>query len=197
MKAQWIVIIFYKLQYFIQNGPTTQLGAFSSAWIHKTYHSKISTSSCRYKSLQKYLCQLNRTIPKEIWPLEDILAPWDKDVPLTPYQEQLKEALVEYQTNIPYPKEWSQEYPMYYSQATQDTSAWKDIQEDISSWKDVYKMTKTPIIPIHDMTPPNDLERRIEQLELRCYRAREEKKRKAVELNITSDISTDYDTDDN
>ncbi|MBA0877020.1 hypothetical protein Goshw_000597, partial [Gossypium schwendimanii] len=65
-------------------------------------------SSCRYRSLQKYLCQINRIIPSEIWPSEDRLAPWDKDYPLTPYQEQLKQALVEYQTNIPDPKEWSQ-----------------------------------------------------------------------------------------
>ncbi|MBA0575353.1 hypothetical protein Golob_024247 [Gossypium lobatum] len=93
----------------------------------ETYHSEISTSSCRYRSLQKYLCQLNRTIPEEIWPSEDILARWDKDVPLTTYQKQLKEALVEYQTNIPDPKKWSQEYPMYCSQATQDTSGWRDI----------------------------------------------------------------------
>ncbi|MFQ6625961.1 hypothetical protein Gotur_006064 [Gossypium turneri] len=56
-------------------------------------------------------------------------------------------------------------------------------------------MTKTPLIPIHDLAPPDDLETRIEQLELNYYRAREEKKRKAIELNITSNISTDYDTD--
>lgn len=42
---------------------------------------------------------------------------------------------------------------------------------------------------------PNDLEEKLEQLKLKCYRAREEKKRKIEALNITSDISTDYDTD--
>nr|KJB16355.1 hypothetical protein B456_002G225500 [Gossypium raimondii] len=93
-------------------GKATQLGAFPSAWINKTYHSEISTSQCRYRSLQKYLCQINRIIPEKIWPSEDILASRDKDVPLTLYQEQLRQALVEYQTNIPNPKEWSQEYPI-------------------------------------------------------------------------------------
>ncbi|MBA0805926.1 hypothetical protein Gohar_005411, partial [Gossypium harknessii] len=105
---------------------------------------------------------INRIIPEEIWPSVDILTPWDKDVPLTPYQEQLRQALVKYQNNIPDPKEWSQEYPMYCSQASQDTSAWKNIPEDTLSWKDDYKMTKTPLIPIHDMTPPDDLETMIE-----------------------------------
>ncbi|MBA0872879.1 hypothetical protein Goshw_022589 [Gossypium schwendimanii] len=70
IRAQYIVIIFYKLQYFMENGLATQLGSFSSAWIHKTYFS------------------------------EDI-----KIEPPTPYQEQLKKALEEYQSNIPDPKE--------------------------------------------------------------------------------------------
>ncbi|MBA0879667.1 hypothetical protein Goshw_026276, partial [Gossypium schwendimanii] len=64
-------------------------------------------SQCRYRSLQKYLCQIKGIILAKIWSSEDILAPWDKDNPLTPCQEQLKQALVEYQTNIPDPKEWS------------------------------------------------------------------------------------------
>ncbi|MBA0853534.1 hypothetical protein Goshw_018695 [Gossypium schwendimanii] len=65
---------------------------------------------------------------------------------------------------------------MYCIQATQNTLAWKDVHEDISD------------------KPPNDLEEKLEQLELKCYRAREEKKRKIKELNITADISTDYET---
>ncbi|MBA0738595.1 hypothetical protein Gogos_011927 [Gossypium gossypioides] len=56
--------------------------------------------------------------------------------------------------------------------------------EDTPAWKDV-----------HEDKPPDDLEKRIEQLELNCYRAKEEKKRKIEELNLTSDVSTDYDTD--
>ncbi|MBA0862518.1 hypothetical protein Goshw_009605 [Gossypium schwendimanii] len=122
------------------------------AWIHKTHFLEVSLNPYDYKDLQKYLCQINKIIPSEIWPLGKTLAPWD--------------------------------YPMYCNQATQDTPAWKDVVEDILKWKDVY-----------EMTPPDDLEQRIEQLELKCYRAREEKKRKVEELNLTSDVSTDYDSD--
>ncbi|MBA0837629.1 hypothetical protein Goarm_009771, partial [Gossypium armourianum] len=64
---------------------------------------------------------------------------------------------------------------MYYSQATQDTPTRKDVYEDTSIWKDIC-----------EATPPDDLEQIIEQLELKCYRAREEKKRKVEELNLTS-----------
>ncbi|MBA0754340.1 hypothetical protein Gogos_020048 [Gossypium gossypioides] len=63
---------------------------------------------------------------------------------------------------------------MFCSQIMKDTPAWKDVYED---------------------KPLDDLEKRIEQLELKCYTVREEKKRKIEELNITSNISTDYDTD--
>ncbi|MFQ6658350.1 hypothetical protein Gotur_027654, partial [Gossypium turneri] len=62
---------------------------------------------------------------------------------------------------------------MHCSQAVQDTPTWKDIHEEGSS---------VPLFTRHnnnDVIPPNDLERRIEQLELKCYRAREKKKRKA------------------
>ncbi|MBA0833321.1 hypothetical protein Goarm_017642 [Gossypium armourianum] len=53
---------------------------------------------------------------------------------------------------MPDPKDWSQDYPMYCSQATQNTPAWKDVHEDISD------------------KPPDDLEEKLEQLELKCYR---------------------------
>ncbi|MBA0679783.1 hypothetical protein Goari_011533 [Gossypium aridum] len=66
MRAQYIVIIFYKPQYFMQNGLTTQLGLFPSAWIHKTYFSEVSSNPYNYNYLEKYLCQVNRTIPADI-----------------------------------------------------------------------------------------------------------------------------------
>ncbi|MBA0640088.1 hypothetical protein Goklo_023061 [Gossypium klotzschianum] len=126
----------------------------------------------------EYLCQINKIIPSEIWPSGKTLAPWDVNIdPPTPYQEQLKKALKEYQSDIPDPKEWSQDYPMYCSQATQNKLAWKDVHEDIFD------------------KPLDDLEEKLEQLKFKCYRSREEKKRKIEELNITSDISIDYDTD--
>ncbi|MBA0637076.1 hypothetical protein Godav_025804 [Gossypium davidsonii] len=71
---------------------------------------------------------------------------------------------------------------MYCNQATQDTPAWKDVYDDTSIWKDICKAT-----------PPDDLEQRIE-LELKCYRAREENKRKVEELNLTfDDLDCSYD----
>ncbi|MBA0732706.1 hypothetical protein Gogos_016778 [Gossypium gossypioides] len=67
-RAQWILIIFYKPQYFMQNGPATQLRAFPSAWIHRSYFSEVSLNPYDYKDLQKYLCQINKIIASEIWP---------------------------------------------------------------------------------------------------------------------------------
>ncbi|MBA0833435.1 hypothetical protein Goarm_005882 [Gossypium armourianum] len=83
---------------------------------------------------------------------------------------------------------------MYCSQAVQDTSTWKDKHDKGSS-----KQTKAPLFSKHnndDVIPPDDLEKRIEQLELKSYRAREKKRQKVEELNITSDLDTDYDTDE-
>ncbi|MBA0858040.1 hypothetical protein Goshw_020683 [Gossypium schwendimanii] len=93
---------------------------------------------------KKYLCYINKVIPSEIWPLGENLTPWDieKD-PSTPYQQQLKEALREYHSNITDPKEWSQEYPMLCSQIMEDTPAPKVVHED---------------------KPSNDLEKRIKVL---------------------------------
>ncbi|MBA0679398.1 hypothetical protein Goari_011167 [Gossypium aridum] len=42
----------------MQNGPITQLGAFLSAWINKTYFSKVSLNPRLIKlSLQRYSLQ--------------------------------------------------------------------------------------------------------------------------------------------
>nr|KJB80230.1 hypothetical protein B456_013G087600 [Gossypium raimondii] len=76
-RVQWILIIFYKPQYFMQKGPATQLGASPSAWIHKTYFLEVSLNRYDYNDPQKYLCQINRIIPSEIWPSGKNLAPWD------------------------------------------------------------------------------------------------------------------------
>ncbi|MBA0596565.1 hypothetical protein Gorai_013381, partial [Gossypium raimondii] len=92
-----VVIIFYKLQYFMQNDASTQLGAFPTAWIHKTYSAEIDTYPHDYKALKKYLYQLNRIIPTEIWPPGDVLAHWDFNPELlTSYHPKLKEVLKEY-----------------------------------------------------------------------------------------------------
>lgn len=39
------------------------------------------------------------------------------------------------------------------------------------------------------------LKQKIEQLEIKCYRAKEEIVKKIEELNLTSDISTNYESD--
>nr|KJB83069.1 hypothetical protein B456_013G228300 [Gossypium raimondii] len=188
-RVQWIVIIFYKPQYFMQNGSATQLASLPSSWIHNTYFEEVYENPFDLKKIQKYLCQINKIIPSKIWPSGE--APWDvQRNPPTSYQNQLKEALNEYWSNIPDPKEWSQDYPMHCSQIIQDTHVWKDIHEEGPS------VSKDPLPRSNndDVIPPDDLERRIEKLELRCYRAREKKRQKVEELNITSDIDTDYDT---
>ncbi|MBA0683421.1 hypothetical protein Goari_025082 [Gossypium aridum] len=182
-RAEYIVIIFYKPQYFMQNGPATQLGSFPSVWIHRTYFSEVNSNPYNYKDLQKYLCQINRIIPSDIWPPGDALAPWDLRIePPTPYQEQLNKALEDYQSNIPDPKEWSQDYPWFCSNARENTPAWTDSQEKTSPM-DVERNYNSS----HD-----SLE---QKLETKCYRAKEENAKKIEELNLTSDISTDYESD--
>ncbi|MBA0839057.1 hypothetical protein Goarm_004829 [Gossypium armourianum] len=178
-RHQWVVIIFYKPQYFMQNGPATQLASLPSAWVHKTYLKEVYESPTNLKQLQKYLCQLNKTIPSEIWPAEDLQAPWDALTNPT-----IEKALEEYWSNIPDPKEWSQEYPMHCSQIMQDMLTQMDKHEEGPSVQ----------IPLDDIA--DNLEKRLEQLELKCWRAREKKRQRIEELNITSDISTDYDTED-
>ncbi|MBA0645597.1 hypothetical protein Goklo_013678 [Gossypium klotzschianum] len=39
------------------------------------------------------------------------------------------------------------------------------------------------------------LEQKIEQMEIKCYRAKEGKAKMIKELNLTSDVSTDYESD--
>ncbi|KAG8487448.1 hypothetical protein CXB51_018630 [Gossypium anomalum] len=67
----FMVIIFYKPQYFVHCGRAKQLGSFPSSWIHKLYHQEVHKDPTQYRELQKFLCQLNRTIPMEIWPPPD------------------------------------------------------------------------------------------------------------------------------
>ncbi|MBA0611691.1 hypothetical protein Godav_012354, partial [Gossypium davidsonii] len=147
-------------------------GAFPTVWIHKTYSSKVDTNPYDYKALQKYLCQLNRTIPIEIWPLGDVLAPWDFDIePPTPYQMELKKALKKYQENILDLKEWSQDYPWFCSNAWKDTPAWDK-----------------------DKSTPMDLDSSTNESkwEEKLYRAKLDKEIRIEEQNLTSDVNTEY-----
>ncbi|KAG8492316.1 hypothetical protein CXB51_009828 [Gossypium anomalum] len=90
--GSYIIIIFYKPQYFVKCGKATQLNSFPTSW-------------------------LNRTVPIEIWPPPDIDAPWDTwPQSYTPYHLEVLDALCEYRKSIPDPTEWSQDYPWQYSQ---------------------------------------------------------------------------------
>ncbi|MBA0660434.1 hypothetical protein Goklo_012451 [Gossypium klotzschianum] len=165
-----VVIIFYKLQYFMQNGASTQLGSFPTAWIHKTYSAEIDSDPHDYKALKKYLCQLNRIIRTEIWPPVDVLAHWDFN-PESLTSDQLKlKAFKEYQENIPDPKEWSQDYSWFCSQAWTKTLAWE----------------KDKITPMDLYSSPES------RWEEKCYRAKLRKEIRIEEPNITSDASTEY-----
>ncbi|KAK9010521.1 hypothetical protein V6N11_043405 [Hibiscus sabdariffa] len=68
------------------------------------------------------MCQINRQIPKEIWPPPREQAPWDawpeNPALLTPYHKAIMEAQKQYKDNIPDPSEWSQDYPWYESSAS-------------------------------------------------------------------------------
>ncbi|KAH1065265.1 hypothetical protein J1N35_030252 [Gossypium stocksii] len=99
-----VVTIFYKPQYFMQCGEATQLSSFPIAWVHKIYSDEVKYSNNEHKSLQKYLCHLNRVIPVEIWPPSDIDTPWDT-MPDGPYYQQILQALQEYKAEIRDPSE--------------------------------------------------------------------------------------------
>ncbi|MBA0862878.1 hypothetical protein Goshw_013887, partial [Gossypium schwendimanii] len=124
-------------------------------------------------------------IPTNIWPPRDTLAPWDIRIePPTPYQEHLKKVLEDYQSNIPNPKEWSQDYPWFSSSAIENTPAWTNSQENTSPME-----VENNLDSSHD-----SLEQTIEQMEIKCYRAKEEKAKMIEELNLTSNVSIDYES---
>ncbi|KAL4318901.1 hypothetical protein GQ457_18G021790 [Hibiscus cannabinus] len=124
-QGHFIIIILYKPQYFIQHGNAKQLGTFPSAHVHSVQWEDIRKREDRYRALQKHLCQINRQIPKEIWPPPEKEAPWDvwpsNPELLTPYHRSIMEAQQQYKDNIPDPSEWSQDYPWYDSNASKMT----------------------------------------------------------------------------
>ncbi|MBA0607827.1 hypothetical protein Godav_020090 [Gossypium davidsonii] len=56
---------------------------------------------------------------------------------------------------------------------------------------------KTSPIEVEDNvnSSRDDLEQKIEQMDIKCYRVKEEKIKMIEELNLTSDVSTDYKSD--
>ncbi|KAK9029789.1 hypothetical protein V6N11_026891 [Hibiscus sabdariffa] len=118
----FIIIIFYKPQYFMQHGNARQLGSFPSAHIHSIQWEDVRKKEDSYKNLHKHMCQINRQIPREIWPPPKEQAPWDAwpedPALLTPYHKAIMEAQKQYKDNVPDPSEWSQDYPWYESSAS-------------------------------------------------------------------------------
>ncbi|KAK8972527.1 hypothetical protein V6N11_081642 [Hibiscus sabdariffa] len=113
-QGHFIIIIFYKPQYFMHHGNTKQLGSFPSAHIHSIQWEDVRKREEKYRALQKHMCQINRQIPKEIWPPPKEQAPWDAWLEdpalLTPYHKAIMEAQKQYKDNFPDPSEWSQDY---------------------------------------------------------------------------------------
>ncbi|KAK8999121.1 hypothetical protein V6N11_070298 [Hibiscus sabdariffa] len=121
-EGHFIIIILYKPQYFMHHGNAKQLGSFPSAHIHSIQWEDVRKREEKYRALQKHMCQINRQIPKEIWPPPKEQAPWDAwpedPALLTPYHRAIMEAQKQYKDNIPDPSEWSQDYPWYESSAS-------------------------------------------------------------------------------
>ncbi|KAK5841741.1 hypothetical protein PVK06_004064 [Gossypium arboreum] len=136
----YMIIIFYKPQYFMQCGKSTQLGSFPTAWIHKVFLDDIINSDFHYREIQKFLCQFNKIVPFEIWPPPDVTAPLDTwPVRYKLYHKEILKAIQEYYENILDPSEWSQDYPWYYSQINLNKRRIQDEQEDKSEDEDMCK----------------------------------------------------------
>ncbi|KAK8492339.1 hypothetical protein V6N11_066150 [Hibiscus sabdariffa] len=121
-EGYFVIIILYKPQYFLQHGNAKQLGSFRSAHIHSIQWEDVRKREDKYRILQKHMCQINRQIPREIWPPPKERAPWDTwpEDPslLTSYHKEIMEAQQQYKDGIPDPSEWSQDYPWYESSAS-------------------------------------------------------------------------------
>ncbi|MBA0850267.1 hypothetical protein Goshw_027636 [Gossypium schwendimanii] len=94
---------------------------FSYSWIHRVFPDDIRNSDSHYRNIQKFLCQLNKVIPFEIWPPPDVTAPWDTwPVQHKPYHEEILKAIQEYHESILDSTKWSQDYPWCCSQINLD-----------------------------------------------------------------------------
>ncbi|KAK8487576.1 hypothetical protein V6N11_066561 [Hibiscus sabdariffa] len=139
-QGHFIIIIFYKPQYFMQHGKAKQLGSFPSAHIHSIQWEDMRKKEDRYRNLRKHMCQINRQIPREIWPPPTEQAPWDtwpeNSTLLTPYHQAIMEAQKQYKDNIPDPSEWSQDYPWYESSTSKMPKEDNDDHMEIENGED-------------------------------------------------------------
>ncbi|KAK8501658.1 hypothetical protein V6N11_000129 [Hibiscus sabdariffa] len=119
----------------------------------------------QYREIQRYLCQINNQIPKEIWPPPDTDAPWDAwpsdPTLLTHYHRSIMEALQSYKDKIPNSSEWSQSYPWEYSSAS------KIAESSITAEEEYVQMVKSlKRMQIKKMDP----EENFEALQLEIWR---------------------------
>ncbi|KAK5838594.1 hypothetical protein PVK06_007326 [Gossypium arboreum] len=122
----------------MQCGKSTQLGSFHVAWIHKVFPDDIINSYFHYGEIQKFLCQLNKVIPFEVWHPPNVTTLWDTwPVQHKPYHKEILKAIQEYYKNIPNPTKWSQDYPSYCSQINHNKIRIQDEQEDKSEDEDM------------------------------------------------------------
>ncbi|KAK8500045.1 hypothetical protein V6N12_037905 [Hibiscus sabdariffa] len=121
-EGYFFIIILYKPQYFLQHRNAKHLESFPSTHIHSIQWEDVRKREDKYIILQKHMCQINRQIPREIWPPPKERVPWDTwpEDPslLRPYHKAIMEAQQQYKDDIPDPSEWSQDYPWYESSAS-------------------------------------------------------------------------------
>ncbi|KAE8719974.1 hypothetical protein F3Y22_tig00109923pilonHSYRG00045 [Hibiscus syriacus] len=176
------------LQYFLDKAIRGKAQPELS-WIHRIYPDDVRNLNQQYRDLQRYLCQINRQIPIEVWPPPNVDAPWDTwpsdSSLLTPYYKSIMEALKAFKEMVLDPSEWSQEYPWINSVASKRGESSQPPEHPLS------KQTDPVPAPENDKMEM-DPEAWHEAYQLECYRRNQEKEDRIIELNITSDESTDY-----
>ncbi|MBA0684803.1 hypothetical protein Goari_026366, partial [Gossypium aridum] len=88
---------------------------------------------------------------------------------------QLNKAIQEYHENILDPTKWSQDYPWYYSQINIDKIRIQDSQ-----------------LQHEDKDEDFDPDARYDAIQLEIYQKKQEKYDRIIDLDLTSDESTDY-----
>ncbi|MBA0762906.1 hypothetical protein Gotri_012451, partial [Gossypium trilobum] len=69
------------------------------------------------------------------------------------------------------------------------------VRENTPAWTNSQEKTSPMELEDNLDSSRDGLEQKIEQMEIKCYRAKEEKAKIIEELNLTSDVSTNYESD--
>ncbi|MBA0758531.1 hypothetical protein Gotri_021514 [Gossypium trilobum] len=64
----------------------------------------------------------------------------------------------------------------------------------MSTWTNLQEKTSPMEVEDNIDSSHDGLEQKIEQMEIKCYRAKKEKTKMIEELNLTFDVSTDYES---